>query len=392
MMLLFLLLVTAFGCQQEEVEFKQSIEPESQTTEVTQDLAVNLAKRFSVTQLSLNKKNPSKTIQNSDLKFGKPIKKTQTIIDRNEKVALYIINFEPEGFVIVSGTKKEVPILAFSENGSIGDFVLENKEHPFQSWVKNRKGKIETLRQKKSSNIEGSIKEQWDYAAPPIDDEETRTETSTEQEGPLLLTEWNQGAGYNNECPDLTCVETFNGRAWTGCVATAVAQVMKYWEHPSTFNWSQMPNTTGSQETSVLMRDIGDAVNMQYGCEASGASTSDAVGALIQNYGYSSNVSYVDYVEATAINKIKQGWPIILRGDGTGGHAWVTDGYKRNKITTIHNPGTVYEYETSSYSSTYLSMNWGWGGNSNGWFLNDDFTPGGSDYSNNNKMIINIHP
>ncbi|WP_409014644.1 C10 family peptidase [Emticicia sp. 21SJ11W-3] len=53
-----------------------------------------------------------------------------------------------------------------------------------------------------------------------------------------------------------SATETSNGRAWAGCVATAMGQIMKYNQKPSTWNWSAMPNTPGSVTTSLLLKDI----------------------------------------------------------------------------------------------------------------------------------------
>lgn len=208
-----------------------------------------------------------------------------------------------------------------------------------------------------------------------------------------MNTTWNQGCGYN-DLLDACTTGGSCGRVWTGCVATATAQVMRYWEHPNSYNWSIMLNTTGSTETSRLMQDVGDAVNMDYGCDGSGAYTSDARNALVNTFGYSTYASYVDYNTTTLVRQLKT-WnrPVILRGEGSGGHAWVCDGYRRNKITTIHNPGTYYEYETYTYSPLYLWMNWGWGPfGGNGWFLYNNFTPGSNNFNSDRKMIINIPP
>jgi hypothetical protein len=131
---------------------------------------------------------------------------------------------------------------------------------------------------------------------------------------------------------------------------------------------------------------------MSYSCSASSASTEDVVDVLVDEFNYSSNASYVYLCGSTIVAQLNNNWPILMRGSGSGGHAWVCDGYRRNRHIHIHNPGTYYEYETSTISDFYLSMNWGWGGNNNGWFLYNDFTPGNHNYNSNRKMIINIHP
>lgn len=184
----------------------------------------------------------------------------------------------------------------------------------------------------------------------------------------------------------------------TGCVATATAQVMYYWERPTSYNWASMNTASGGGDTPRLMRDVGSVINMDYGCDGSGAYTVDAAAALRNTFGYS-NAQYVDYNTSSIRTQLNAQRPIILRGRGvnssTGvksGHAWVCDGYRRNKHISIHNPGTYYEYETYTYSPLFLRMNWGWGaGTINTWFRYDDFTPWDNNFNHYRKMIINIY-
>lgn len=88
--------------------------------------------------------------------------------------------------------------------------------------------------------------------------------------GPLLQTTWGQGCGYNSLLQDCS-TPYYCYHAVTGCVATAMAQVMKYHTYPASYNWSGMPDTYGTTATATLMRDIGlpSAVNMNYGCSGS---------------------------------------------------------------------------------------------------------------------------
>ena len=244
--------------------------------------------------------------------------------------------------------------------------------------------------------ISDEIDELWASNAPPEDEEEIVSGgTVYEQEGPLLSTTWNQGCGYN-DLLDVCSSGGSCGRVWAGCTATAMAQVMRFWEYPQSYNWSLMPNYSGNSETSILMRDIGEAVNMNYSCDGSKASLTSASNALINTFGYSSSASYVSYNTNTVVTQLNTGRPIIIEGYNstlTSGHAWVCDGYRRNRYITIHNPDTYYEYETYTFSPLYLWMNWGWGYyGGNGWYLYNDFTPSSRDYNYHNNMIINIHP
>jgi hypothetical protein len=140
------------------------------------------------------------------------------------------------------------------------------------------------------------------------------------------------------------------------------------------------------------MRDIGDAVDMNYGCNGSGASTEDARDALVYEFGYSSSAEHVHVHSDVVVTQLNYNYPLIMRGEGSGGHAFVCEGYKRTRHIQIHNPGTYYEYETSFISGFYLYMNWGWGGWLDGWFLFNDMTPGSHNYNSDRRMIINVHP
>jgi hypothetical protein len=351
-----------FSCQKEIIEESQLTQLSE--TDVSAELAITVAKNFAYDQEVSNqlksglKKSAFRT---ADFKSTQKVKEVVTIKSSDFLPAFYIINLEPKGYVIVSGNKKETPILAFSDSGYFEYDTLAIKTIGLYEWMENRKKRIKELRNNPSIEVADSVEEQWDYMAPPEGgDDEVIISGGTvyEQVGPLLSTTWNQGCGYNNLLS--TCSSGGScGRVWTGCVATATAQVMRYWEHPSSYTWSAMPNTSGSDETSRLMRDIGNAVDMDYGCSGSSASTEDARDALVDDFGYSSSAQYVYVHSDVVVTQLNYHYPLIMRGEGSGGHAFVCEGYKRNRHIQIHNPGTYYEYETSIISDFYLYMNWG---------------------------------
>lgn len=190
------------------------------------------------------------------------------------------------------------------------------------------------------------------------------------------------------------CSDTGNGRAWAGCVATAMAQVMKYHQFPSNYPWSSMPNTGGSSNTSLLMHEIGSSVNMNYGCDGSGAFSNNIPDAFTDDFGYQS-ASYSDFNFYTLKQDLNAGRPVILSASrdevcvlvwciALKGHAWVADGYIENE---------VWDY-TCENGTSYVSlyMNWGWGGSHDGWFSYSDWSPGNSDYAHGKKMVHNIKP
>lgn len=204
----------------------------------------------------------------------------------------------------------------------------------------------------------------------------------------LVTTKWNQGAPFNNDCPYVG-----SKRSVTGCVATAFAQALKYFEYPTTgigthsyywetggetlefdygntkFDWANMVDeyngkTTYAQNNAVakLMYACGVAVDMGYSPESSGAISINVIRALIENFGYDKGV-YLDERDFYSLydwediiyNEIAQGHPVCYSGAGDGGaHEFVVDGYS---------------------TDGFFHVNWGWGGMSDGFFLLSSMDP-----------------
>ena len=219
--------------------------------------------------------------------------------------------------------------------------------------------------------------------------------------GSLVQSIWGQGTGYNDLVPFGSCSSYSNGHYPTGCVATAVAQIMKYHEYPSSYNWSNMSNTIGSFETSRLMRDLGtpNNLNMDYGCDGSGASRNDIV-RTFTNFGFIGS-KFSNYNYAVVKNEIAFGRPVVLCGyesaaflifGGKGGHCWVADGVGETEFYSCDpDPNTPGEVESNLFSTySYLHMNWGWSGSFNGWFSSGNFNPSNTSFNWRPDMITNI--
>lgn len=217
--------------------------------------------------------------------------------------------------------------------------------------------------------------------------------------GPLLGNiMFDQSAPYNRMTP------LYNGsRTLTGCVATAMAQIMKYHEYPAqtmprrvhsvdyktskgikvhydfdniTFDWSLILdhyinggegvknyNDAQANEVAKLMATCGAAVEMDYGTDASGAISSDVPGALVEFFGYSLDINFEGLSDFPTNNdayhalmdEFDAGRPVYMSGaSGSGGHAFVCDGYK------------TYQ---GSPNYVYFHFNWGWSGIGNEWAL-----------------------
>ena len=237
---------------------------------------------------------------------------------------------------------------------------------------------------------------------------------------PMLTTLWNQGYPYNNECPMYFSL----GRSVTGCVATAMAQVLyhqrdksvdeiqadipgytTYTSHPtygqlkvegipagSPIDWANMLNNyngggSAKQQLAVaqLMHYCGVSVEMDYTNSSSGANSYKVADAMNKYFGYSTaryieRYNYTDENwDETIYKELEQGRVVYLSGaNSEAGHAFVTDGYDGNRCYHI---------------------NWGWGGTSNGFFLLSSLNPSsqgiggsGDGYSSYQDAVIGCEP
>ncbi len=327
----------------------------------------------------------------------------------------YIFNNEDDkGFVIIAADDCVTPVLGYSYDNN---FAAENLPPNLKGWLDGYAEQIRAAVEMRATATE-KIRTEWECLRQgrnlPI-----KSETAVAH---LLTTTWNQGQYYNSLCP---FDYTYNQRAVTGCVATAMAQIMKYWSYPEhgigfhsyvpqqhpqygtqyadfnseTYYWSYMPNTVNSFNSSVatLMYHCGVSVNMNYGIGVEGYDDgSEAIiisydgyyeycaeNALKTFFDYKSTLQGLqknNYADSQWINLIKNelnnSRPILYGGFGTGGHAFVCDGYNNSNL---------------------FHFNWGWGGECDGHFAINNLNPNPpygqqQNYSNNQVAIIGIEP
>lgn len=326
------------------------------------------------------------------------------VVYDNAQPMYYIINFDNNsGFIILSADRRCMPILAFSETGS---FNKENAFGGLADWMERSVDYVEMMKADTSTLIsfnrklwEGlDLQKAPDPDLDPIDPENPpETDPVISEIGPLLTTEWGQGCGYNAQCP--TASDGLCGHAYAGCPTIAVAQIMRYKQHPSSYNWGTMLNTASTNETARLIRDIGDAIGVHWGGDGTGldpGEQEDNIPSALRNtFGYGSSVDYIDYFgnHDRVVQELKWNSPVYMRGGKKeywagiipyygGGHAWVCDGYRS------------YRYPTHSY--LYLHMNWGWSGISNAFFAFNNFNPmlngEHQDYNYKVGCIVGIRP
>ena len=323
---------------------------------------------------------------------------------------LYIfVNDGGTGFVVMSADDIAHPVLAYSETSG---FDAADIPSNVAGWLNGYDRTIgEAIAHQAVASDE--VTSEWTALANGF----VPAPKSTTAVSPLLSTTWDQGSPYNAQCPG----SSFN-RAPTGCVATAIAQVMKYWSYPSkgmgshtytcsyysqtlsanfgttTYNWNSMPNSVNSSNSSVatLMFHCGVATEMNYTPSGSGAqmvayydyaNDYSAETALKKFFGYISTLHgerKVAYTDAEWISMLKAdldaGRPIPYSGfdSDNSGHAFVCDGYNNNN---------------------QFHFNWGWSGSYDGYFSVNALTPGGGgwgggsyDYSYGQCAIFGIEP
>jgi hypothetical protein len=301
-----------------------------------------------------------------------------------------------DGYVIVSGDDRAKPILGYTDSGT---FKFENLPENLRWWLS------EYARQIKYLNDNPSLAAASSSSSTPL----TATTTYTAVSPLLGSIIWDQGTPYNNNCPSGRIYSNYSyttAHYYTGCEATAVAQIMRYYKWPvkgtgshsysftdynkkkwtlsstfsdHTYDWDNMLESySGSYTTqqasavALLMSDVGISLDMDYnedGYGSSGAYGPAAPAALVNYFGYDSTADIIsrDYYthdwDAALRNELYNGRPImytgvyVVNGQSEGGHAFVCDGLN---------------------SSGYFHINWGWSGADNGYYQSTALNPGDS--------------
>lgn len=309
-----------------------------------------------------------------------------------DRPAIYVFsNGKAPGFCITPADDTFPALLGFSATSS---FDAANISPELKWWLSQYESEMEWM------NANGMT-----YEAPADDSLGAAV-------NPLMTTLWNQNQPFNDLTPTINGVHTM-----TGCGATAMAQVIKYHNYPAkaqgfinyewenekkhlSLNFSSVPldwnnmidnynySYTAEQGTAVanLMKACGYSLRMNYGLQASGASSYAFAEALRKYFDYDPAVhsinrnfmSLIDW-ERSIYSEIAARRPVIITGQSpSGGHAFVCDGYQGDH---------------------YFHINWGWGGYQDGYFLLSMLNPasggiGGSagGYNSLQTAVLGIKP
>lgn len=276
----------------------------------------------------------------------------------------YIFNEQGGGFTIVTADDRLPRVIGFSENG---EFNYEDAPENMKWWLSEYTGEITAF-----------LTEDPKLGKRPLN---RANRQEREEIKPLLTSKWDQTEPYNNQCP----IDPRTGRrSVTGCVATAMAQVMRHYKWPinptgsndgyvfngTTLDWDNMLDeylpgkysSTQADAVALLMRECGSAVSMQYSSYESGAYSNDVQVALRTYFDYDSSLQmeWRDYHTLSewndmVYNELAANRPIYYSGrSAQGGHAFVCDGYLANN---------------------FFHFNWGWGGYQDGYFLLNSLNP-----------------
>lgn len=321
----------------------------------------------------------------------------------SDKEAYYIFSdvSKSGGFVIVSGDERMPAVLAYSDENS---FDVDNIPPNVQYWLDCY---AESYMQLDTNDGSSNV---------------SLTYVNEDGVAPLLgNNSWNQSNPYNLLCPSVK-----GEKCVTGCVATAMAQVMNYYKYPAVgkgyisyrtetngiqlqnnlstvyFKWEDMlddysMNHSSAQANAVaeLMYACGTSVHMDY-CTSSqggsGAYQSDLIPAFIDNFDYDHDAAFMlrSYCSAEdwhriLINELNEGHPINYGGQSIrdGGHSFVVDGYK------VSNDKKYPDYH----------VNWGWGGSCNGYYQIAALNPSEnglaatmSGFNSNQQITIGVKP
>jgi len=335
---------------------------------------------------------------------------------------LYIFNGE-EGFVVMAADDCVQPILGYSLTGR---FVAENMPTNVSGWLQGYNDEIQYAIDSKMKATAETAK-LWKE----LTEGNSKVAKAAVVVAPLIQTKWNQNKYYNSLCPAVS--DGPDGHAYVGCVATAMAQVMKFHEYPSkgngshsytwqeqtlganfgttTYDWANMndyyeyyyddngaihrlsdPSSAEIQAIATLMYHCGVSVNMNYGGSSTGgsaAATAYVANALKNYFNYSSTAQYKQkslFTDADWIAMVKAELdayrPLEYAGqdpNGSSGHAFVCDGYD---------------------DRDYFHFNWGWSGNYDGYFSLNNLNTGANNqsgqgngvYTRDQSAVFGIQP
>lgn len=308
---------------------------------------------------------------------------SQDVATLSDTHPYYAFNRMAGGYVVVSGDDRLPPVLGYADSGK---FSAEKMPPALRQLLDNlaNAGSLSAIQPMRTPG------------------EDTRMEIM-----PLVETQWNQDAPYNNLCP---IDPYYNQKSLTGCVPVALAQLMYYhrWPKSGTGTTSyQFGGHTYSADFSAVEYQW-DKMQPRYG-EGAQEESEDAVATLLyhcavlartefyfkgsygwydtdmlaNHFGYAPVISWMDLddynsdeFDETLYRDLARGLPVVYHSNDLNGpvsHVWLVDGYRKGG---------------------YFHCNWGWGGTDDGFYLLSALRPASTSYNfkGGHAIMYNIYP
>jgi hypothetical protein len=315
------------------------------------------------------------------------------LIEKSGTPVLHLFRFDT-GFVVIPAHASLYPVLAFSDEKV---FAYESTPSAVEFWLEMYASQV-------LNNIQNELKPTSPLAEAWIKygNESNLVPKTITTIDPMLSTTWNQGCYYNSALPEEPLAPC--GHLYTGCVATALAQILNYYHYPkqgtgshslntpygtvtadfenTSYGWVHVERNLTDENPAVaeLMLHCVVAVNSQFLPQGTGAYDIDARHALVDYFGYHPGTQFLlrqnhssDW-NALILSELEAGRPVIYGGveQATGaGHTFVVDGFQE---------------------PAFFHINWGWGGQYNGFFYLDSLIAGNYHFDYYHDAITGIRP
>lgn len=295
--------------------------------------------------------------------------------------AFYVFNIADRGFVIIAADDAYRPVIGYSNEST---FDADNIPPALVDYLDGIAMSINRLRKRADAMATPLVAAEWQSVL-------TKGELISRIGGKgvdyLVQTKWDQNSPYNCCCPEDP--NGPGGHTYVGCLATAMAQLMRFWAMPvhgngshcyvhedygqicadfenTYYDWDHMPNKLNNNSSDVEKLAVGTlgfhcgvTIDMGYGPDGSGGASGPIPGVMHEYFDYSeANVQYRrdDFETETWKRMVREqfdmGWPMYYGGCEDGGcHAFVCDGYDDKDM---------------------FHFNLGWGGSSDAWYLIDE--------------------
>ena len=319
----------------------------------------------------------------------------------NLSVPVYYVFSADNAFVIVAGDDRAQEILAYGN----GPLDINHMPENMQFWLETYKGQLEYLQSHPDLAVEKPKRS-------------TNRGVTVE---PMIVTKWDQGYPYYNQCPT-----DGDRRSLTGCATTSLAQVFYKWQYPAmptpavpgyttrtrkfelptlppiTFDWANMLPVynyaaTDANKNAVawLMRYIGQAEEMDYTNEGSEAWEDDIIRAC-HLFGYvNARVEYKatldEYSHGENMIISDADWSVMIQDELIAGRPVVYCAYSYSNAYNMFY-GHAFNVDGYDASTDMYSINWGWSGTGNGYFALRAFANQGYNYNLGELMVMGIEP